>query len=600
MQLKSVTITNMHNIYGSKVYNFGNINYLHGPNGAGKSTILQAIQFALLGYIPGTNKKLSDIFTHCNSNYMNVQLDIEDEGKTVQVIRKLRNQGNTVKQELIISPEMDISELIKNVELPIFNFTEFINMTPNKLKDWFLKFLPTQDKDMQVNKLLNSVELPEPVESIKQNTIIEIEQYCTNSTINCIEDINTLNKFIKELISTTKAKHSMLTDTLKSLVYYNDFDSTVTLEQLQNKKTTLQNTIQTYKAATIVQERNNGVYAQIRSLGKLCDSLEDDPNYTDCIAKIEELSNQKDKLCEEQRIIYEEVNKEHTLQASLRNILECNICPYTMDACDTLNKYKEECQIKYDASIATYENLNNRNTQIAGQLQSVLEQLHTLNTTCESIRKEYATLYRLQSMILPAENLNTIDIDVLEAQLKHVEEEIIKHAANDRYTQLYDKLFTEKCELDIKLLYLKEFEKLTGVNGVQTEFAKLPFKELSNRMTNMLSDILVTPITATFVVDAKSNGFSFGITREEQYIPYNLLSSGEKCIYAFALLCAVVSMDTSNLKVLIMDDMLDHLDSIYISKLFEYMGNVQNSVQMIIAGVLPCNNKNINLIEIEG
>ena len=77
MQLKSVTSTNMHNIYGSKVYNFGNINYLQGPNGAGKYTILQAIQFALLGYIPGTNKKLSDIFTHCNSNYMNVQLEMK-------------------------------------------------------------------------------------------------------------------------------------------------------------------------------------------------------------------------------------------------------------------------------------------------------------------------------------------------------------------------------------------------------------------------------------------------------------------------------------------------------------------------------------------
>ena len=41
----------------------GEIVGLLGPNGAGKTTIIQAIQLALLGYIPGTDKNKTAIFS---------------------------------------------------------------------------------------------------------------------------------------------------------------------------------------------------------------------------------------------------------------------------------------------------------------------------------------------------------------------------------------------------------------------------------------------------------------------------------------------------------------------------------------------------------
>ena len=55
MKIKSIYIDGLHNAV-NKTYTFNDINYIYGNNGIGKSTILQAIQLALLGYIPGTAK----------------------------------------------------------------------------------------------------------------------------------------------------------------------------------------------------------------------------------------------------------------------------------------------------------------------------------------------------------------------------------------------------------------------------------------------------------------------------------------------------------------------------------------------------------------
>ena len=51
MRIKSVHIQGMHNVE-DKTYQLSNATYFYGENGAGKSTVLQAIQLALLGYIP--------------------------------------------------------------------------------------------------------------------------------------------------------------------------------------------------------------------------------------------------------------------------------------------------------------------------------------------------------------------------------------------------------------------------------------------------------------------------------------------------------------------------------------------------------------------
>ena len=72
MKIKKITIEGFHNIK-DKTYEFDNLTYFNGPNGAGKSSILQALQLALLGYIPGTDKNKTAIFRHSGSKYIHCE-----------------------------------------------------------------------------------------------------------------------------------------------------------------------------------------------------------------------------------------------------------------------------------------------------------------------------------------------------------------------------------------------------------------------------------------------------------------------------------------------------------------------------------------------
>ena len=68
-------------------------------------------------------------------------------------------------------------------------------------------------------------------------------------------------------------------------------------------------------------------------------------------------------------------------------------------------------------------------------------------------------------------------------------------------------------------------------------------------------------LRAKFNISAKANSFSFGLIREDKYIAYDQLSSGEKCLYTLALMICIADNSKCPLKLLLCDDMFDHLDS---------------------------------------
>ena len=77
MKIKSVYVDGLHTVH-NKTYTFEDITYLHGRNGVGKSTILNAIQFALLGYIPGTSKTKAAILRHSKDNKIVVKIVLDE------------------------------------------------------------------------------------------------------------------------------------------------------------------------------------------------------------------------------------------------------------------------------------------------------------------------------------------------------------------------------------------------------------------------------------------------------------------------------------------------------------------------------------------
>lgn len=147
--IKSIRIIGMHNVE-DRTYTFNEVmNYFVGPNGAGKSTILNAIQLALLGYIPGTAKQTSQIMKHANGPIMDVTLTLSSNGNDVSIQRRWTNTGKTIKTTIIVTPsaysEYHIKSLVQQMEMPIFNFSDFVGMTANKMKEWFINYLPSSN-----------------------------------------------------------------------------------------------------------------------------------------------------------------------------------------------------------------------------------------------------------------------------------------------------------------------------------------------------------------------------------------------------------------------------------------------------------------------
>ena len=124
MKIKSITISGMHNVTTSKTYNFKDINYLIGKNGSGKSTVLQAIQLAILGYIPGTDKRVSEIFTHSSSKSMSVDLRLtndevvtESSSECLRILRTWSVKGRSVQSNVATEPkDFELSTLVNEIE----------------------------------------------------------------------------------------------------------------------------------------------------------------------------------------------------------------------------------------------------------------------------------------------------------------------------------------------------------------------------------------------------------------------------------------------------------------------------------------------------
>lgn len=152
MKLSSIKIQGMHKVK-SKTYDLSGFRYFHGENGAGKSTVMQAIQLALLGYIPGTDKNKSAIFKHSNAPEMIIQLTVDDNGHPIVITRSQQKKGKEISAYCDVKPSTyDIKGIVGNLELPVFNFSEFIGMTANKMKDWFINFLPATDNSLNWKK----------------------------------------------------------------------------------------------------------------------------------------------------------------------------------------------------------------------------------------------------------------------------------------------------------------------------------------------------------------------------------------------------------------------------------------------------------------
>ena len=174
-----------------------------GRNGAGKTTRVQALSYAMLGYVPGQKKTAADIFKMATGNSMNVGLDTE----SFQFSRNLkRTEGRnnktgevtaSIKESISLSPgagertDSDKKQRIVN-EMGNFSvmldFGEFLAMSDTKRRD-FIYSLSTIDgsswdrtrlhKYLVADLLTNELQTnnPEQYKSMQEQIARAIKEY---------------------------------------------------------------------------------------------------------------------------------------------------------------------------------------------------------------------------------------------------------------------------------------------------------------------------------------------------------------------------------------------------------------------------------------
>lgn len=643
MKIRKLTIQGMHKV-SQKSYEFNqDVTYFVGENGAGKSTILEAIQLGLLGYIPGYAKTNESIMKHASGPVMSIILEL-DSG--ISITRIWTKTGSTVSSKVAVAgydgkPSELTAELIGEVEMPIFNFNEFRSMTANKLKEWFISFLPSSDSSLN---LIDELKQEASKRAIACDDLIAgADGWIKSRSETGIELVKALNAHFKDEQTFVKGQIAKLQGTIESLVRYDDAETldeqeirsdivvNETLEakliayeaqksmqdQLQAKLVTAKATLSAESAETdsrviAAREKIKTAETEIENLQKKLSSKNPDAD-----AKIAELTKQIEIMqadaADISSAIAELTKKRFSLPTSEP------ICPYTKDRCETATKlaaklkkeadeldkqitFKEEeledCSPDKIAelqsqigAIVTESRL--ANMEIQSKIQTYQNEIQLAKSEINQISHMYDNVKALESQLVDiGEKPTELDQLQLTSKLTTLREQLSKIQANKQYAELTSTVTADKFKLENELEILKDWTKLTDANGLQSAMMNGPFENLENDMSTYLTAMFNASTTAKFNLVSKANSFSFGLERDGQYIEFDYLSSGERCLFTLALIMCILDKSNSKVRTIIIDDILDHLDAANASYLFESLKQMKD-IQFILAGVKECEDTTI-------
>ena len=371
-------------------------------------------------------------------------------------------------------------------------------------------------------------------------------------------------------------------------------------------------------------------------INKLSDDLSRMLSVEDIESKQAELQSSIDDTVELQEDLQANLDSTQAQkQAALECLAECkaNIetcksvvnsdssCPYTKLACESIARVKPQ----YASKLAQYSSDADSYQQEVKECDSDIKFLQQqLNSTEQDKQKCFKLIdelnFKLSQRKAAEEKLEKAASAVVESVTqKEVNEaqqlmDSAKQLERDlsfklntavrikQNADLVESMMLEKYKLQEKLDVLNAWVKLTGANGLQTKLSSKGFTDLEQKLTPYVQELFGSLYTCKFNVAQKANSFSFGLEKRSKlglstYIPYNLLSTGEKTVYAYMLMKYIADNSNSLLKLVMMDDFFDHLDKQRFASLLHTMSN-SSTCQVIMAGVVDCNCEAVTVIEI--
>lgn len=599
MKVKQVVIEGFHNV-DKKTYNFEDINYLYGKNGAGKSTVLQAVQLGLLGYVPGTNKTKQSVFTHSNNHTMAIKVVLTDGTDEVSIQRIWSKSRNSVSENVEIIPEdYDIKSLIQDLELPLFNFDDFSHMTANTLKDWFINYLPKSDVATDWRAELTDAISKLPESSVDDQLIESSIRAIHEPSLKGVEEIRYANGYFKNQLSFYKDELKRKTATIQSLVHYDDYTAVYSEDELNQM-------INSKSSELIRAHEINSKIRRYREIKDSLDAIKDAPKllakkredyesarieYDDAFVRLSDANREYQSLCNEEQ--------------SLSKVINSNgICIYTNKSCPDILSLKDQYIQKRDELQKSEKSALDKINSLRKECDEHKSRMDKANQDCMMYMGD-AKLYESRSSELEDlesyANTSIIDVDAIQNQINQLREDYGKSVANSKYNELHDVLVKDKYRVENAISCIDLWVKLTSVNGLQSKTGDdNPFDRLADNMDKVLNELFGTDTTkCRFNSEGKANSFSFGIVRNDTYVPFDLLSSGEKCMFILALYIGLLEYNKSPLNIILIDDFLDHLDFDNFQNIFRVIQS-KNNIQYILAGVVkPSEDARINIITVQ-
>lgn len=605
MKLLSVSICNMHKISSkhAKEYALKDISYFVGPNGSGKSTALQAIQLALLGYIPGYGKTNADIMKHSNDGkFIEVTVALEEAGSIYTVCRRWEKSGVSIKGSVKVTPEeFDPKSIIGEIELPVFNFNEFKGMTANKLKEWFINFLPKDEFAIDWREYLISELGSRSIlcsEELMEGTLSKIAELEARG-LKGVELVKNLNDYLKSEQSFEKSTVERLQGTVNSMIYYAEAEE-LDREEIQDRSTQLRSLRDAVIQYNTQMQSIEDIQQKLSQIKLGADCIENDPEMQKLMAELKELDDSVTSAANE---VNELRSKFTTKNAELSQIgtATSDICPYTKVKCAEMTVRLSEIAEKRTAVIAEitelksamntadlkYQQINCRRAQIQ----------HTASVIADNYKQAAALKSSLPSMILTVPTSRTVQ--EIDSELEELQNQLIQIAANKKFNELNATITADKYRAENKIEVLKTWISSTGANGLQTYMMEKPFESLAADLSKYLSSMYGHEVEGKFKLEEKANSFSFGINHavDGTFVEFDLLSSGEKCLFTIALIVCLINRTNSALKLILADDIFDHLDDENANRFFAGLSAV--GIQCILAGVKECKDTSI-CIEVGG
>lgn len=604
MKLERVSIRDFHKVE-SAIYDFGDMTYIEGPNGSGKSTILEAVQFALTGAIPGTDKKKASILEHSNEKSMEVILDLSDDGNPVRIRRRIDSKGSTVEVE---PSDVSIEDIVTDSDIPVLDYGKYFELTANKQKDWILGMLPASE--MKVN-------LRDELEKLDTCTLEAkelIDEILEGDTADSIAAVKAAHASAKGVQSALNAELKQLQSAKQTLIRYDDVEgSPEYVEDIRRRLSELnaeRDVAIEYGAKLQERESLKEAIAMNDYIQEDAPDgnqwhvvlpLESDEGYVSAKAAVPDLKAELRSLENE---IYESGEKKTRIETELRiqketlAAAEKGTCPILGAGCKILSDSipeqqakVEEMEAELDATCETFAAANERYTAAEKELETCearVEGSEHEHKEAEDLKERFARVAAIRKPEKP--------IEELDSEISDCTDKLQKAAANEQYEKLFSKAQSDELRVQAQLAFIKSAIALLGENGIQMRMAKTPFDALALKMDKILDALDMKRLAEVdFNLEETANSFSFGIISDDagrwaddRYIPFKMLSSGEQCVLMIAFMTALIQVSDVKTDFVIIDDLLDHLDDAAFHMVMLNLANIPGDMQFLLAGVHRC------------